>query len=174
MRWRRCSARRILRKSPPGRFRAKGEMRGGTFLFIPDQEKKRAAVDWLLKGDETAANRLTIVQVQNATQVPGAGRRVADLLKQQGFDVKSPTNVTPSAATEPTPAPSAGTRIVYTKASYAARAQRIAELIGGGALVKETAPDKSGADGYEGESPDVTVILGPDLAPRYAPQSARK
>ena len=160
-----------------GALQGHGEKRGGTFLFMPDRAKTQAAVDWLLKGDESAANRLTIVQVQNATAIVGAARRVADLLKEQGFDVQRATNSAPRpapGANEATPAPNEATRIVYSKASYAARAQHIAELIGGGKLEKQVTPDKTGADGYEHEFADVTVILGRDLASRYAPQTARR
>lgn len=165
-----------------GALQGHGEIRGGTYMVILDEKKKQATVDWLLKGDESAANRLTIVSVENATGVPGAARRVGDLLKKQGFDVTHTGNAaaTPPPASAgangkpPPPAEADATRIVYTKAAYAPRARRIAELLGGGNLEKSLAPDSSGVEGYEHELADVRIILGRDLAPKFSSQTAQR
>lgn len=143
--------------------------RGRVWTFAIDEDKKKAMVDWLLKGDESAADHLTVVAVQNGTDVAGAASRAVSLLRNQGFDAKSAGNAAlPEANTggaesrEP-----AGTRIVYSKAAVAARAQRIAQLLGGGQIVKEARPD-AGVD--DDGSADVTVVLGRDLAPAFAAQ----
>ena len=155
-----------------GTLQGHGEIRGGTYMVILDKDKKKAAVDWLLKGDETAANHLTVVSVENATEIRGAARRVGDLLKQEGFDVAHMGNAThASTAVTGSPTPPSGaesTRIIYVKASFAQRAQRIAELIGGGMLEKSRVPDHAGVEGYEHELSDIRVILGRDLAVKYA------
>lgn len=134
--------------------------RGGTYRFVPDERKMKAAVDWLIKGDESAANRLTIVAVQNGTNVSGLAARVAQRLEREGFEAKADGN-----APRETGGEVAQTRIVYAKAAHLPRVEKIRALIGGGEAVKEPRPDRQGADGYSHEAlPDVTVILGRDLA----------
>ncbi|MBC8102586.1 MAG: LCP family protein [Cytophagales bacterium] len=148
----------------------KGTTRG-TYFFVPDDRKKKALVDWLLKGDESAANRLTVVAVQNGTEVPGLARRVADLLREQGFDAKSMGNAkrggTAPEVTE--------TRIVYGKAAVQVRAERIAKMLGGGKLEKQVSSTGSAAPAAtaDPEAPDVTIVLGRDLAATFAERSAR-
>jgi LCP family protein required for cell wall assembly len=145
--------------------------RGRTWTFALDEEKKKAMVDWLLKGEESAANRLTQVAVQNGTDVTGAANTVAQLLREQGFDAKSDGNANPptEGANVEAASETAATRIVYGKASAAARAQRIAQVLGGGQVVKEVKPDASPEDDTE-DTADVTVVLGRDLAPNFAAQ----
>lgn len=126
--------------------------RGGTYRFVPDDRKKQAMVDWLLKGDETAVRRLTPVAVQNGTGVPGLARRVAALLRDQGFDAQSTGNA--DGAVD-------ATRIVYGKAAVAPRVEQIRQLIGGGQAVKEPRPE---TDKKDIGVADVTIILGPDVA----------
>ena len=151
----------------------------GTYYFQIDNEKKRAMVDWLLKGDESAANRLTVVTVQNGTDVRGAARRVADRLRQEGFDAKPDTSL-PSTGEMP------ATRIVYGKAMFASRAQRIAQLLGvssaqvrkEAALIPTPEPAASSAHRHTAvdtsERADVTVILGRDLAAVNGQRSAHR
>jgi LCP family protein required for cell wall assembly len=134
--------------------------RGGTYRFIPDERKKQAMVDWLLKGDETAARRLTAVAVQNGTGTPGLARRVAALLRDQGFDAQSTGNADGTVG---------ATRIVYGKAAVAPRVEQIRRLIGGGQAVKEPRPDTKGK---EDTAPDVTIILGPDVAQALGTKAA--
>ncbi|MBC8139166.1 MAG: LCP family protein [Fibrella sp.] len=130
--------------------------RGATYRFVPDERKKQAMVEWLLKGDEAAANRLTVVTVRNGTTVPGLARRVATLLCNQGFDAR-PMDTAGLGKDDEVSA----TRIVYGKAAIAPRARRIQQVLGGGKAVKEARPDTTGASG---NTADVTVILGRDLA----------
>ena len=156
----------------PGR----GTMRGhGPYFYVLDDRKKQALVDWLIKGDENAANAITVVAVQNGTDVPGAAKQVADLLKKQGFDAKSAGNTSPHAggdgATENADAQVSETRIVYGKASVASRAQKIAQMLGGGKVVKE--PKPAGVIGDDDDT-DVTVVLGRDLAQTFIKRSAQR
>jgi LCP family protein required for cell wall assembly len=141
--------------------------RGRTWTFALDEDKKAAMVDWLLKGDESAANRLTVVAVQNGTDVAGAAGRAASLLRDQGFDATSAGNTVSPAPEGAAKGEPADTRIVYGKAAVAARAQRIAQLLGGGQVVKEVRAETEAEDD---KSADVTVVLGRDLAPAFAAQ----
>ncbi|MBC8135177.1 MAG: LCP family protein, partial [Fibrella sp.] len=59
---------------------------GGLYVFKPDTDKTQYLVDWLLRGDQGAANALTVVAVQNGTKIKGAARRLAESLKDNGFD----------------------------------------------------------------------------------------
>lgn len=133
--------------------------RGGAYRFVPDEIKKQAMVDWLLKGDESAANRLTAVDVQNGTTVPGLARRVAALLRDQGFDAKSTGNAELGEEGEVS-----ATRIVYGKAAVAPRVERIRQVLGGGQVIKEAPAEGKNADEDNEDDADVTVILGRDLA----------
>ena len=91
----------------------------GPYFFVPDETKKKALVDWLLKGDESAANRLTVVAVQNGTEIPGLAKRVADMLCEKGFDAKSDGNAERGKEASEV----SQTRIVYGKASTQVRAE---------------------------------------------------
>ena len=174
---------------------------GGTYYFMPDEKKKAAMVDWLLKGDETAADRLTVVAVENGTSVRGAAARVAAKLCQDGFDAKSAAVATPTVRPEDLPAgmeppvPPGNnpvTRITYAKASVATRAQKIGQLLGVPAaqITKEAppapdttptpAPSVAAHSGHHAkitdtDTADVTVVLGQDVAATFAApqQSAR-
>jgi hypothetical protein len=132
--------------------------RDGQAYIRPDLDKMAAQVDWLLRGDQTAAYRLTVVAVKNGTQVRGAAGQVADLLRGQGFDAKSAGNAKRADEVNQT-------QILYGKAAVAPRAQRIAELLGGGTLSKQPNGDLDGAD--------VTIVLGKDVAPNFANKEAR-
>lgn len=142
-----------------------GRMVGGTYFILPDEEKVKAQVDWLLKGDETAAYKVTLVAVQNATQVSGAARKVADLLREEGFDAQNAGNAERAEVSGELDK----TRIVYTKAAVAPRAQKIAELLGGGTLVKDPQQSLS----IDKQEADVTILLGRDVAQGLAQRSAR-
>ncbi len=146
-----------------GTLAGKDRHRGDKWIFVPDEEKVKAQVDWLLRGDETAAYRLTVVTVKNGTEVSGAAREVADLLRNQGFDAKSAGNARQAAAREV-----AQTQIQYGQAAVAPRAERIAALLG----LSGVKPSKLPKEDLEGA--DVTVVLGRDVAPNFAPRSARR
>jgi LCP family protein required for cell wall assembly len=140
--------------------------RYGKWYFQPDARKKEALVAYLLKGDEAAANRLTVVEVKNGTAVRGAASQAAAILAREGFDAKNAGNAAP-------PKPGAGgrgevnrTQILYGAAVVAPRAQRIAFLLGGGTLTK-TPKEQMG-------EADVTVVLGRDLAPTFAASNRQR
>lgn len=173
-----------------GTLEGRGLKKGHTWCFILDDRKKEAMVDWLLKGDETAANRLTVVAVQNGTDIRGAARRIADQLVQDGFDAhpdSTPVTVADIAEPSPTASPTTGTtssatpaadvtttRVVYARAAVAMRAQKIAQLLGVPAdqVVKDTRPDTAGSL-RQPDAPDITVIVGRDLAAAGQMRSAR-
>ena len=156
-------------------------VREGTYKFVLDERKTQAMVDWLLKGDEAAANRVTVVSVQNGTAIPGAASRLAAKLREQGYDAKSEGNVAaPHPASDPATAPAElpATRITYNKAAVASRAQRIAQMLGipAGQVSKSVplAPSAAPAVPTDDDRADVTVLLGRDLAPAYGPVRSAK
>ena len=114
-----------------------------------------------------------LVAVQNGTDVPGVAKQVADLLKERGFDAKSagnaPHRTSGEAGTENGEVTE--TQVVYGKAAVAARAQKIAQMIGGGKVTKEVKPAPADTDEPDA---DVTVVLGRDLAPSFVKRSAQK
>lgn len=133
------------------------------FFFIPDRRKTEALVQWLVYGDEKAANRVTTVAVQNATDISGAARRAAELLRAEGnFDADYVTDGPKTQAT--------ATTIQFTRAVNKPRAEMIAKLLGGGTVKKDLGPDRSGS--LSENVPDITVVLGTDLATRLGEQSA--
>ena len=138
----------------------------GLYVFKPDPEKTQHMVDWLLRGDESAANALTVVSVQNGTAIKGVARRLAESLQKYGFDAHT-ENTAPKSSLG-TPAPEAATtQVVYHKAGFAGRAESVARIVGATSVVKETLPVALEAASTEdtGEHPaDVTVIVGRDLA----------
>ncbi len=133
------------------------------FFFIPDRRKTEAMVQWLVNGDEQAANRVTTVAVQNATAISGAARRAAELLRDQGnFDADYVKEVSKQTETK--------TMIWFTKATNKPRAERISKLLGGGTIQKDTSPDTTGT--LKEAKPDINVVLGSDLAVHLGDQSA--
>jgi hypothetical protein len=102
--------------------------------------------------------------VQNASTIPGVARRAGNILSEMGFRVEKMENAAASISK---------TQVVYNKAAVATRAEKIAQLIGGGQLVKDPAPDMSGV--IRGEAPpDVTLIIGQDVAENLAPRSVSR
>jgi cell envelope-related function transcriptional attenuator common domain len=150
-----------------------GSTRGGTYYFRPDEDKNKYLVDWLLRGDEMAANRLTVVEVMNGTKVPNMAKTVTSLLRDEGYDARNEGNAPRPEGEQEWSA----TRVVYRKAAVQARAQRIARLLGTENVVKEAAAGATdaAAAGSDEQGADVTVVLGRDLAAHLTPtqRSAR-
>jgi polyisoprenyl-teichoic acid--peptidoglycan teichoic acid transferase len=149
-----------------------GKLVSGGSYYVPNPDSIHATVDWLVHGDETASYRLTHVVVQNASQVPGVGRRVVEILKDRGFQVNA-------AETVETTEPAATTKIVYSKQIVKTRAEKIASLVGASPslLVKETMPDMTGVMQHapgERIPPDVTLVIGQDIAQHLAVRSASR
>ena len=132
------------------------------YFFIPDRRKTEALVQWLVKGDQRAANRVTTVAVHNATDIAGAARRAAEILRDRGdFDADYVSEPMEKATS---------TTISFTKAANKSRADAVAKLLGGGLVQKDTGPDTTGA--LKEAKPDIVVVLGPDLAKLLGEQSA--
>jgi polyisoprenyl-teichoic acid--peptidoglycan teichoic acid transferase len=156
----------MLTATLPGKLGDKGS------YYIPNPDNIRATVDWLVHGDETASYRLTHVVVQNASQVPGVGRRVMEILRDRGFQVEDPETVD-------TGTPATTTRIVYNRQMVRPRAEKIASLVGANIsqLVKDTSPDRTGVmrlDKGERVPPDITLVIGQDIAQHLAIRSASR
>lgn len=133
---------------------------GGAFYILLDEERARATVDWIIKGDEVAGRRMVRVAVYNATDIPGAARKLADKLKEEGYDARSVGNCDPVEKTE----------VLFRKAAVETRAESIASAAGGGSVRKateeETLERRLGRD-----NDDVIVVVGPDLAPTLVANS---
>ena len=133
---------------------------GGAFYILLDQDRARATVDWILKGDEAAGNRMIRVAVYNATGVSGAARRLADKLKEAGFDARSVGNSDGVEKTE----------VLFRKAAVESRAASIASLAGGGE-VRKTSEEETLERKLGRETDDVIVVVGSDLASQLVAQS---
>lgn len=126
---------------------------GGAFYIVLDEDRSQATVDWLVKGDMSARNRLVRVAVFNASGIPGAARRLAERLRDAGYDARSVGNAEPSESTA----------IYYMKASIEDRAKAILSLAGGGDLYKQTELERQ--DTRLGSlNDDVVIVIGPDVA----------
>lgn len=130
---------------------------GGAFYILLDEDRAKATVDWLLKGDMSARNRLVRVAVYNASGVPGAARRLAEKLRDEGFDARSVGNAEPTE----------GTSIYYLKASVEDRARAISTLTGGGDLLKQTEEERQGTR-LGTSNDDIVIVVGPDVAPKFS------
>ena len=130
---------------------------GGAFYILLDEDRARATVDWLLKGDMSARNRLVRVAVYNASGVPGVARRLAEKLRDEGFDARSVGNADPIEQTS----------IYYLKASVEERAKAISSLAGGGDLLKQTEAERQ--DKRLGTlNDDIVIVVGPDVAQQFS------
>jgi len=148
----------------------------GTYFFMPDPRKKADMVSWLLKGDQAAADRLTVVAVENASGTEGAAPRVTAALRAGGFDAQDAGEAAQAAAVNPAPANPPLTQIVYSKPALAARAGRIAKLLGlgTGQVIREKRADTTGVFRLaKTDRADVRVLIGQDLAPLAGERSAQ-
>jgi len=73
----------VVAESLPGRDR----MLDGISYLEPDERRVKILVDWLLRGEETAANRLTTVRVLNGCRSRPTAIWVAQQLEDQEFHV---------------------------------------------------------------------------------------
>jgi polyisoprenyl-teichoic acid--peptidoglycan teichoic acid transferase len=72
----------VVSDSLPGR----GRMLDGISYLEPEEGPQKTLVDWLLRGDETAGNRLTTVRVLNGCDDRQTTRRVVRQLTERQFD----------------------------------------------------------------------------------------
>lgn len=170
----------IFRETEPGSITSatllgRDGRAGQMYVFKPDADKTKLMVDWLLRGDEGAANALTVVSVQNGTAVRGAARRVAESLRGSGYDART-NGAKPKSDAPDAPDEFAASRIVYHKATFESRAQSIARLLGITSVVKvPLTPAEEAATANADESPaDVQIVVGRDIAQaENAAQSAK-
>jgi hypothetical protein len=118
----------------------------GINYVIPDEYGKEAAVDWILRGNRDAMNRLIRVEVKNASGDRELYNKVADCLQHYGFDVSRGGRMSGD--------PKSATRIVQLSKLRGA-ARRVREVLGAAGDVEKE----------EGEAwgPDVTIYVGQDL-----------
>ncbi len=121
------------------------QKRDGLYYFILDEEKAKATVDWLIKGDEGAMKKTLRVEVFNGTKTQGAAAKVAKVLKAKGYTVKVSGNALPTTLT----------KVVYRKAAFEGIAKQIQQIFGATSITKDAV--------RVGTEPDITVTVGDDL-----------
>lgn len=119
---------------------------GGVYLYYLDRAKAEALVDWLIKGDQTAGNRLVGVSVLNASSRGGVARAAAGLLRQQGFSIER---------TDTAPERQETSTLIYKQAALEAQARAIGALL----QVKSIEKDPDYPVGG-----DVVLLIGNDLS----------
>lgn len=136
----------------------------GLYYFLPDMERGRALVDWVIKGDTLAANRVVRISVLNASGVTGVAKKFAARLAEQGFNVISGN------------APKCEESTVYfSKAAFFDRAQDVRSM-GRFPEVKKIVAD-SMPKGINYRNMDIVVVIGEDRGKdllseeEYSPQA---
>lgn len=119
----------------------------GVNYVIPDDYGKEAAVDWIIRGNKDAMNRLIRVELKNASGDRELYGKVYDCLRHYGFEVVRAGRV--SGDPQPT------TRAVQLSSMKGA-ARRVLEVLGIRADVTKEDGDPWG--------PDVTLYVGQDMA----------
>lgn len=126
---------------------------GGMDYFLPDMDHSQAVVDWMIKGDVLAANRVIRVKVFNASSVNGAARALVEKLKEQGFKAESGGNA---------PKPQETSIVYFAKAGYLDRAEMIQKMAGAPEIKKMLQGEKP--LGLIPSNCDVMVVIGKDEA----------
>jgi LCP family protein required for cell wall assembly len=111
---------------------------------IPDESKKEAVVDWIIRGNPTAMNRMIRVEVKNASGDRKLTDTVCEFLRASGFDVSRGSRV----PGDPAPA----SRVVQ-RTNLKGAARRVLDVLGLGGNVEKL--QEGGAD--------VTLYVGRDL-----------
>ncbi|PZA07902.1 MULTISPECIES: LCP family protein [unclassified Meiothermus] len=119
---------------------------GGVYLYYLDREKAQALVDWLIKGDPTAGNRLVEVSVLNASDRGGVARATAGLLRQQGFSIQRADTARERQETS---------TLIYKQAALEPQARTIQQLLHIPKLEKNPDYPVGG---------DVVLLVGNDLS----------
>lgn len=117
----------------------------GISYVIPDDDKKEAAVDWIIRGNPDAMNKLIRVELRNASGEPEVYQKIYRYLRNQGFEAWRAGRASEQAST---------TRIVQ-RTNLSGSGRRLLEVlgVGGGTIEKE-----------KGHGADVTLYVGKDLA----------
>lgn len=142
----------------------------GAWLYRLYPEKAKAYVDWLIRGDDSAARRLVPVVVQNGTTMPGLAQRVVEQLKTYGYtDIRNggnalkPKRVHLTAAETAGPNTHAATTVLDTGVPDPGAGRDVASLLGLSDAQIERRRLKPNRMGWTPE-PTLTVILGQDYA----------
>lgn len=116
----------------------------GISYVIADEDKKEAAVDWIINGNPDAMNRLITVQVKNQSGDPGLYQKTYDCLRHYGFHVIHGGRARGETLTAP--------RVVQ-RTNIRGAGKRVLEVLGVTGNV-----EKSEEDGA-----DVTIYVGTEL-----------
>jgi polyisoprenyl-teichoic acid--peptidoglycan teichoic acid transferase len=135
----------VITESLPGRSR----MRDGISYLEPIEKRQETLVDWLLRGEETAANRLTTVRVVNACKSRKTTRWVAEQLEAMEFNVVYAGRAREEALTTQ----------IEGEGRHRQAGQRVAEALG---LAMAGPPEWESSR----EDPVVTVTVGQDQMQR--------
>lgn len=119
----------------------------GVNYVIPDDYGKEAAVDWIIRGNRDAMNRLIRVELKNTSGDRELYGKVYDCLRHYGFDVVRAGRVSGD--------PKPSTRAVQLSNMKGA-ARRVLEVLGIRSDVTKEEGDPWG--------PDVTLYVGQDMA----------
>lgn len=120
------------------------EMIDGISYVIPDDDKKETVVDWIVRGNQEAWNRLIRVELRNASGDPEVYQRVYRYLRHCGFEAWRGGRASEEAD---------ATRAIQ-RTSVKGSARRVLETLGvGGSVERE-----------KGYGADVVLYVGKDLA----------
>ncbi|HEU4752609.1 MAG TPA: LCP family protein [Armatimonadota bacterium] len=123
-----------------------GDVKVGRVSYLePDEFKKEAVVDWILRGNRDAMNRMIRISLKNASGDRELYQRTYNCLRHFGFDVVRSGRAQGD--------PIATTRAVQ-HGNLKGAARRVLEVLGVGGNVEKD--DERG--------PDVTLYIGKDLA----------
>lgn len=116
----------------------------GVSYVIADEDKKEAAVDWIVRGNPEALNRLVTVEIKNQSGDPELYQRTAECLRRYGFNVSRAGRARGEALTN--------CRVVQ-RTNLRGAGKRVMEVLGVTGNVEKS--DETGAD--------VTLYVGQDL-----------
>ena len=136
-----------------GTVPGKDTKKNGVYFFELDAERSKATIDWILRGDDSAAKKLVRVSIKNGTKVPGVAKMLAAKLVDQGYTATSNGNAVPSPVTN----------IVYQKAAQAEIAKNIQTIVGSRTIGKATTVAVG--------QPDIEIVIGEDLASKILADS---
>ena len=122
------------------------QKRDGLYYFVLDEEKAKATVDWLIKGDEGAMKKTLRVEVFNGTKTQGAAAKAAKFLVSKGYSVTVSGNGPPTTVT----------KVVYRKAAFEGIAKQIQQIFGASSITKDVV--------NVGTGPDISITVGDDLS----------
>ena len=120
--------------------------KAGVYFYVIDKVRAKDTINWIIRGDDSAAKRLVRIGIKNGTKVQGAAKSLVDKLTKEGYTASSQGN----AAATPV------TLIAYQKASFISLAKQIQRMVGVASIGKSPAVDA--------KLPDIEIIIGEDFA----------